>query len=398
MGITPSEVKNIAQSDNAMEQLKEVGKKRAQVIEKYQELAVKYEKRLFGRIGTKEIGSKALFPAKTLLKVCQATINDKGEFKTGDYTIKKFRFFATKDLNKIAIVKGKIGKEGAYGETFKVNVLDHSNETQATTKPQFLKLSNDKTASQDSMKREHSILTAIGKHPGIQKIPSDIEHIESGNKVFYHTKLMDGDLDSCLDKSEYQMQGAEKRLNLFLPMLDGLAHVHKQGYCHNDIKPDNCLIKVDKEGVPIKAVLADFGLAKQDKNGKGATGGYIPSDCYDSQKGETVDRDKGDVFAISLTMIEVLTGQTIELSGTQPFADPLQENSEEANTLITELGNCGIPKSVAKVLVSGLAPKESRPSAEQLKENLEEAIAKMSKEEKKQCNIQFQQDHIGDNL
>jgi len=49
----------------------------------------------------------------------------------------------------------------------------------------------------------------------------------------------------------------EDAIRMILDVLEGLAHAHKQGYVHRDIKPQNIL--VDGKG---RAVVADFGLAK----------------------------------------------------------------------------------------------------------------------------------------
>jgi serine/threonine protein kinase len=46
---------------------------------------------------------------------------------------------------------------------------------------------------------------------------------------------------------------------LLAPLLDGLAAVHRSGYLHRDIKPDNIYVR-DEDG---SVVLLDFGAARQ---------------------------------------------------------------------------------------------------------------------------------------
>jgi serine/threonine protein kinase len=67
-------------------------------------------------------------------------------------------------------------------------------------------------------------------------------------------------------------------VQLFAPLLDGLAVVHAAGYLHRDIKPDNIYVR-DSDG---SLVLLDFGAARQTATEKAEIGtvvtpGYGPS-------------------------------------------------------------------------------------------------------------------------
>eukprot|EP00168_Porphyra_purpurea_P020618 TRINITY_DN874_c0_g1_i2.p1 TRINITY_DN874_c0_g1~~TRINITY_DN874_c0_g1_i2.p1 ORF type:complete len:316 (-),score=75.69 TRINITY_DN874_c0_g1_i2:476-1423(-) len=68
------------------------------------------------------------------------------------------------------------------------------------------------------------------------------------------TRPLDFDIDKCI-------QG----------IADALAHLHKQGYCHNDVKPDNIMLKADDT-----PVLIDFDscLPMGEALGKGTTKGW----------------------------------------------------------------------------------------------------------------------------
>ena len=45
-------------------------------------------------------------------------------------------------------------------------------------------------------------------------------------------------------------------------LVTGLAHVHKTGVIHRDIKPQNILVSFDMDEGIVRVVLADFGLAR----------------------------------------------------------------------------------------------------------------------------------------
>jgi serine/threonine protein kinase len=70
---------------------------------------------------------------------------------------------------------------------------------------------------------------------------------------------------------------------ILFPLLDGLDRVHRAGFLHRDIKPDNIYIRAD--GSP---VLLDFGAARLAVGQKGqhmtglVTVGYAPPEQYDS--------------------------------------------------------------------------------------------------------------------
>ena len=53
----------------------------------------------------------------------------------------------------------------------------------------------------------------------------------------------------------------EDALDIFLPVLGGLAHAHRAGIVHRDIKPDNVFISRDPDGTVMPKIL-DFGISK----------------------------------------------------------------------------------------------------------------------------------------
>ncbi|KAG9011298.1 hypothetical protein FRB93_003100 [Tulasnella sp. JGI-2019a] len=107
-----------------------------------------------------------------------------------------------------------------------------------------------------------------------------------------------------------------KRLDLCLDALNGLMYLHKQGYCHGDIKPANLLVNS-----ATKAMLTDFGLVKavtQDAPHISSTSsGFKGSVRYSSP--EVLDgkprSTSSDMWAFGCTVMEITTG-----SHPYPFA------------------------------------------------------------------------------
>jgi serine/threonine-protein kinase len=101
---------------------------------------------------------------------------------------------------------------------------------------------------------------------------------------------------------------ATRALELFEPILSGLAAAHRAGILHRDLKPENVLLADDG-----RIKLGDFGLARDIDNHTGS-GSLIGTVAYLSP--ELVLRGvadaRSDVYAAGIMLFEMLTGR-------QPF-------------------------------------------------------------------------------
>jgi serine/threonine protein kinase/HAMP domain-containing protein len=94
---------------------------------------------------------------------------------------------------------------------------------------------------------------------------------------------------------------------LLAPLLDGLDVVHKSGYLHRDIKPDNIYVR-DEDG---SLVLLDFGAARQtaiekSEIGMVVTPGYGPIEQY---AGGGRQGPWTDIYSLGATLFWLITGR-----------------------------------------------------------------------------------------
>lgn len=96
-----------------------------------------------------------------------------------------------------------------------------------------------------------------------------------------------------------------RSLELFEPMLSGLAAAHQAGILHRDLKPENVLLADDG-----RIKLSDFGLARSIDNQTGS-GSLIGTVAYLSPElvlRGTADA-RSDVYAAGIMLFEMLTGK-----------------------------------------------------------------------------------------
>ncbi|HSI53125.1 MAG TPA: protein kinase [Ramlibacter sp.] len=94
-------------------------------------------------------------------------------------------------------------------------------------------------------------------------------------------------------------------LSIIYPVLDGLEAVHKTGFLHRDIKPDNIYVRAD--GTP---VLLDFGAARRVSANKDLTNivspGFAPFEQYHSQGNQG---PWTDIYSLGAVMYWMTTGK-----------------------------------------------------------------------------------------
>jgi serine/threonine protein kinase len=230
---------------------------------------------------------------ETLLKAIQRgmEIEDNNViFKSQKIKASGYNFYATKDLEKFHFSRKNIGA-GGFGIVFKTVELKNREE-------RALKIPKDKHAI-DNLYKTREILKELNDpnrnppppHDGIPSTPSEITEISiNGIKsAFFDMELQSSDVYTKGSfMPNFQKLSVSERLNLCNQLLSGVVYMHAFEIKHGDIKPQNCLVRNDENGIPVKLVLSDFDGASK-KQTTASTENYRPSDYESSQPEETCD-------------------------------------------------------------------------------------------------------------
>ena len=154
--------------------------------------------------------------------------------------------------------------EGGMGSVYRAQDLN-------LARPVALKVLHPSFAGQPEFRQrflqEAQAAARLGDHPSIVNI-YDFGHQDS---VFY--MVMEYVPGSSLGayikhvRENNQVVKLSETLMVLAQVADALGFAHKAGVIHRDIKPDNVLLKPTADtgrpaGMPVTAVVTDFGLAK----------------------------------------------------------------------------------------------------------------------------------------
>ncbi|MFE3521186.1 serine/threonine-protein kinase [Streptomyces sp. NPDC059161] len=128
-------------------------------------------------------------------------------------------------------------------------------------------------------------------------------------------------LRDLLDSGVTEAEGAR----LVAEICEGLAHLHRGGWVHGDLKPDNILLMADGS-----VKLSDFGLVTQLTGTHGTHGyappmgtfDYLPPERWKAPLGEhgVEVRPSADIWALGITVHELFASGASPFPGATPMA------------------------------------------------------------------------------
>jgi serine/threonine-protein kinase len=170
-----------------------------------------------------------------------------------------------------------------------------------------LKFLPSSLASSDDLARFEQEAKAISalNHPNIATI-YDIDETD-GSKFLALEFIPNGTLKSKIKKlkEEGKEFSIEEVINYGIHIAEGLAHAHRAGIIHRDVKSDNAMLT--KEG---NVKLTDFGLAKLQYSAQltksGSTLGTAAYMSPEQIRDEAVD-ERSDLFSLGVVLYELTT-------------------------------------------------------------------------------------------
>jgi serine/threonine protein kinase len=211
------------------------------------------------------------------------------------------------------IIEKRLGR-GSFSVVYKV--IDTLGDVARTVKL----IVSDRHSTLERLKKEYRHLVQIPEHPHVVRV-LDADVIPDRGIPFLVFEYVEG--SDVGDMIRDRLLSPDDALELGKQAIEGLLHLHSQGFHHCDIKPRNLLWT--QKG----AKIIDFNVSVRadDKTSRG--GGsrrYLPPD-FDPEaiphNGERADRD---LYALGLTLYEAMTlrypWETAEPPIDEPAPDP----------------------------------------------------------------------------
>ncbi|KAF2863758.1 kinase-like protein, partial [Piedraia hortae CBS 480.64] len=192
---------------------------------------------------------------------------------------------------------------GAYGTVYRAHDIRSGARYAVKALPK-----SDDPRHHKFLQRELALHHAASSHPHVASL---LHVVDSPDTIYAVVEYCDGgDLFTQITSHGKYVGDDARARNIFLQILDAVAHCHSRGIYHRDLKPENIL--VCEEGWIVK--LADFGLATQDNVtsdfGCGSTF-YMSPECQQTNPppNSAYASAPNDVWALGVILVNLTCGR-----------------------------------------------------------------------------------------
>lgn len=222
--------------------------------------------------------------------------------------------------------------------------------------------------------REAETLTYLN-HPNIVRIHDYGK--TSRKQPFFIMDFLTGDsLGDALKKET--LLSVERVQTIFMQVLGAVAHAHKQGLVHRDLKPGNIMLLKTRQQSDFAKVV-DFGIARFEEEAQRLTrmGEVWGSPIYMSPEqcmGSQLDQ-RSDIYSLGIVMYEALTGQ-VPFFGKNYVETMSKQIGEPAKPPSAANPNVVIPEKLERLIMRTLEkePDKRYQRVEEMLEDLHKSV------------------------
>ncbi|MCC7529014.1 MAG: serine/threonine protein kinase [Candidatus Melainabacteria bacterium] len=222
--------------------------------------------------------------------------------------------------------------------------------------------------------REAETLTYLN-HPNIVRI-HDYGKTSKKQPFFIMDFLTGESLNDVLKKEK--LLSYERVQTIFMQVLAAVAHAHKQGLVHRDLKPGNIMLLKTRQQSDFAKVV-DFGIAKFEEEAQKLTrmGEVWGSPIYMSPEqcmGSQLDQ-RADIYSLGIVMYEALTGE-VPFFGKNYVETMSKQIGEPARPPSKMNPNVKIPEKLERVIMRALEkePNKRYQRVEEMLDDLHKSV------------------------
>ncbi|XP_071712361.1 mitogen-activated protein kinase kinase kinase 20-like [Rutidosis leptorrhynchoides] len=217
----------------------------------------------------------------------------------------------------VAWFRGEIIGKGSYGYVFKVNLKNPN--YRYSLYPPIMAVKSAEMSVSYSIQKEKQIMDNVRGCPNVIKCYGDEITDDENNQMVYNMLLeyaSGGTLADLIKKSNGKGLPEFDVKRYARSILRGVRYVHKKGYVHCDLKPENVmLVESSRTKGMLIAKIGDLGLAKRVKQVKKRNAGPVWRGTARYLSPEVVingvQGQPADIWAVGCIVFEMLTGNSL---------------------------------------------------------------------------------------